>query len=317
MIDESRWAARIGRQIKLRDLHIVLAVASCGSMGKAASQLAVSQPVVSKAIADLERVLAVRLFERSQQGVEPTAHGRALLRCGLAVFDELRQGVKALEFISDPTAGELRLGCTEPLAAGFVGAVIEQLAQKYPRVSFHVVTGDPASLQERELRQRRIELAVSAIERNIPTADIDTEVLFDDRQVIVVGKQSRWARRRQVTLAALMQESWLLPPPDTVIGGQINSAFRAAGIEPPRTQVESFSIPLCQRLVASGRFITMLPASMVTRGTHLPLRCLRLQAPTVPRPTGVIGLRGRTRSALAQVFIDYARRMAEPLTRLK
>jgi DNA-binding transcriptional LysR family regulator len=317
MTDDSRWTGRIGRQIKLRDLHILLAVANCGSMGKAATRLAVSQPVVSKAVADLERVLAVRLFERSQRGVEPTAHGRALLRCGLAVFDELQQGVKALEFISDPTAGELRLGCTEPLAAGFVGAVIEQLSEKYPRVSFQVVTGDPASLQERELRQRRIELAVSPIERNVLTGDVDAEVLFDDRQVIVVGKHSRWARRRQVMLAALMQEPWLLPPPDTVIGGQISSAFRAAGIEPPRTQVESFSIPLCQHLVASGRFITMLPASMVTRGTHLPLTFLRLQAPTVPRPTGVIGLRGRTRSALAEIFIEHARRIAEPLTRLK
>jgi DNA-binding transcriptional LysR family regulator len=317
MTDDSRWAARIGRQIKLRDLNILLAVASCGSMGKAAARLAVSQPVVSKAIADLERVLAVRLFERSQQGVQPTAHGRALLRCGLAVFDELQQGVKALEFISDPTTGELRLGATEPLAAGFVGALIEQLSKKYPRVSFHVVTGDPASLQERELRQRNIELAVSPIERQATTADIEAEVLFEDRQVIVVGKHSPWARRRRITLAAIVQEPWLLPPPDTVIGGQIVEAFRAAGIEPPRTQVESFSIPLCQHLVASGRFITMLPASMVTCGTHLPLKFLRPQSPTVPRPTGIIALRNRTRSVLADAFIDHARRMAEPLSKLK
>jgi DNA-binding transcriptional LysR family regulator len=113
-----QWSERVGRCLKLRDLHILLAVARSGSMGKAAADLAVSQPAVSKAVADLEYALGVRLFDRSQQGIEPTAYGRALLRCGIAVFDDLRQGVKALEFLADPTAGELSIGCTEQIAGG-------------------------------------------------------------------------------------------------------------------------------------------------------------------------------------------------------
>src|SRR5437762_224199 len=127
MSTDPRWTNRIGRRIKLRDLHILLAVAKSGSMGRAAAELAVSQPVISRAISDLEHALGVRLLDRSPHGVEPTTYGRELLNCGVAVFDELQQGLKALEFLSDPTAGELRLGCTEPLATGFVGAMIEQL----------------------------------------------------------------------------------------------------------------------------------------------------------------------------------------------
>jgi DNA-binding transcriptional LysR family regulator len=87
----------------------------------------------------------VRLLDRSPQGVEPTRHGHALIKSAIAAFDELRQGFKNLEFLSDPTSGELRLGCTEPLAAGFVGAVIERLARDFPRVAIHVVTADPMS----------------------------------------------------------------------------------------------------------------------------------------------------------------------------
>src|ERR1700731_3048638 len=98
-----QWNERIGRRLKLRDLHILLAVAKSGSMGKAASDLAVSQPAVSKAIADLEHTLGVRLLDRGPQGVEPTIYGRALLKCGLTVFDDLKQGVKELEFLADPT----------------------------------------------------------------------------------------------------------------------------------------------------------------------------------------------------------------------
>src|SRR3954466_3989748 len=95
------------RKLKLRQLEILLAVAQAGSMAKAAKQLAISQPAVSRAIADMEHTLGVPLVDRGPQGVEPTQYGRALLKRGTAVFDELKQGVRDIEFLSDPTAGEL------------------------------------------------------------------------------------------------------------------------------------------------------------------------------------------------------------------
>ena len=113
-----RWADRIGRHLKLRDLHVLFEVVHWGSMAKAARYLAVSQPVVSAAIAGLEQTLGVRLLDRSRRGVEPTIYGRALLNHGLAAFDALRQGVKEIEFLADPTVGDLRIGCPEWIAAG-------------------------------------------------------------------------------------------------------------------------------------------------------------------------------------------------------
>src|SRR5262249_37243563 len=162
-----------------------LAVAKAGSMGKAAAELAVSQPVVSKAVSDLEYSLGVRLLDRTPQGVEPTAHGRAVLDCGRAVFDDLRRGVAALQYLSDPAAGDWGCGGREPPGAGFVGAVIERLARNFPGVGFQVVTADPSSLKERELKQRTIELAVTPAEGLVPDAEIEVDSLFDDRQVIV------------------------------------------------------------------------------------------------------------------------------------
>src|SRR4249919_2366303 len=107
-----RWNDRIWRRIKRSDLHILLAVAQSGSMAKAANQLAVSHPVVSRSISDLEHTLGVRLLERNPRGVELTQFGRAMLHRSHAAFDELRQGVKDIEFLSDPTAGEVRIGTT-------------------------------------------------------------------------------------------------------------------------------------------------------------------------------------------------------------
>jgi DNA-binding transcriptional LysR family regulator len=135
------WTDRVGRRLRLRDLHILLVVARAGSMGKAGVELGMSQPSVSKAIADLEHAVGLPLLDRSATGVEATIYGRALLECGVAVFDDLRQGVRALEFLADPNAGELRIGCTEPLAAGFVSAVIQLLSRRYPRVVFRRSSG--------------------------------------------------------------------------------------------------------------------------------------------------------------------------------
>ena len=81
---------RLGRHLKLRDLNILLTAARCGSMGKAAQILNISQPAISRSIAELESALGVQLFDRHRQGIEPTEYGRALLNCGVAVFDDLR-----------------------------------------------------------------------------------------------------------------------------------------------------------------------------------------------------------------------------------
>src|SRR5258708_10932728 len=108
---------RVAQRLKLRGLQVLDAVVRSGSMAKAASLLNVTQPAVSKAIGELERMLGVRLLDRNPQGVEPTLYGRVLLKRGVAIFDEIQQGMKEIEFLADPTAGEVRIGCGEAFAA--------------------------------------------------------------------------------------------------------------------------------------------------------------------------------------------------------
>jgi DNA-binding transcriptional LysR family regulator len=82
-------------------------------MAKAAALLGVSQPVVSQAITDLEAAIGVRLLDRNSRDVEPTLYGRILLRCGERAFDDLRQGIREIESLADPDAGEVRIGCPD------------------------------------------------------------------------------------------------------------------------------------------------------------------------------------------------------------
>jgi len=303
-----------GRRLKLRDLNILLAVIKSGSMGKAAADLAMSQPSVSKAIAEIEHAVGLRLLDRSPHGVEPTIYGRALHRRGVAVFDELRQGVKELEFLTDPTSGELRVGCTEALAAGFVSAVIDRLSRKYPRAVFHLTPADRATLLDRELRGRTVELAVAITTGLDPDRDTQVKTLFDDRFVVMAGERSKWTGRRKLSLAELINELWVLPPSDSLPGMNIAGIFRASGLEPPQAHVVSFSIPLHHHLLATGRYVTMLPQSMLRFGKHLPLKSLPVDTPPQTYPTGIITLKNRSLGPLAQLFIQEASKVAMLLT---
>ena len=150
----------IGSRIRLRDLHILLAVAESGSMSKAATQLAISHPVVSKTISDLEQTVGVRLFDRTSQGVELTAYGQTLLKCGVLVFDEMRQGLKQIKFLTDPNSGELRIGCREIMVVGLLPAILERFWRRHPRIRVHVVHAYTAMQQFQELRARNVELLI-------------------------------------------------------------------------------------------------------------------------------------------------------------
>lgn len=308
-----RWEDRIGQRLKLRDLHILLAVAQCRSMSRAADQLAISHPVVSKTISDLEKTLGLRLFDRTPQGTEPTAYGSALLRCGTVVFDELRQSTQEIAFLADPTVGELRIGSAHPYIEGLIPATISRLAKRYPKVKFQITDTDAVTLCAM-LRERRLDIVIGRVLSSVYGDDLASDYLFDDTLHVVVGASSRWAKRSKINLAELGREPWLLPQSDNIAMALIADVFGAAGLTPPAPQVVSNSITLRVRLVESGGFIAILPNSTLQFGRGrmrvkiLPIP-LRMPAP----PIDAIFLKNRTPNPIARLFIDELRAVAKPL----
>jgi DNA-binding transcriptional LysR family regulator len=308
---------RIGRRMKLHDLHVLMVVAQVGSMSKAAALLNTTQPAISRSIAELERVIGVQLLDRKPQGVEPTGYGRALLDGGAAVFDDLRRAVKNIEFLADPTAGEVRIGSTAFLAASFVSAVVDRLSRRFPRIVFHFVTGYGEALY-RELNERNVDLLI--VRSFGPVADerLDFEFLFDDSYVVAAGTQNPWVRRRRIELAELANVSWVLPPPRSVIGAIVMEAFRTSGLDHPRVTVVTDSPHMRVSLLATGRFVTIFPASVLRfPAKRSDLKVLPVELPMARRPNGIVTLKNRTVSPVAQLFIDYAREVARPLAKRK
>ena len=251
------WESRIGRRVRLRDLHVLSAVVESGSMVKGAAHLGVSQPVVSQAIADLEAAIGHRLLDRNSRGVEPTAYGLALLKHGQMAFDDLRQGIREIEHLASPEAGEVWIGCPESLAGAVLPPIIEPLARKHPRATFHVSQSYTLStqLEFAELRERKLDLVLARLVRPFGEftfeEDLTVEHLFDDDLVVVAGRDSPWARRRKIELKELADVPWVLPPKSWNLL-LVKEAFQAAELAVPPVRVETFSVALRNQLLELG-----------------------------------------------------------------
>jgi DNA-binding transcriptional LysR family regulator len=304
---------RIGRRIKLHDLHVLMAVVQAGSMSKAAQVLNTTQPAVSRSIGDLEHTIGARLLDRSRQGVEPTECGRALLDGGIAMFDDLRQAVTRIELLADPTVGEIRIGTHDPIMVGVLPAICDRLHRKYPGISIHVTPISPSVQQYRDLRERKLDLFLGRMTPPIEE-DIRAEILFHDRIHVVAGQKSRWARRRKVELSDLAGEAWGLPLPDTTVGSSVADAFRACGMKFPPKGAMRGSPSLIGALLPRGPYLCVFPASLLRFGANLPrLKILPVDLPVPPWPVGIMTLKNRALTPVVQLFIDCAREVVRPL----
>jgi DNA-binding transcriptional LysR family regulator len=310
----------VSRRIKLQHFSVVAAVAQTGSMGKAARQLAISQPVVSKVIADLERMLGVRLFDRSARGVEPTFYGRALLKRSVALFDDIKTSVEEIRFLADPAAGELRVGMTEASFAGLGASIVERLWQKHPRLSFRVLQAESAALLNHDLPARRIELAVTPMPVAPLPDELDAKILFRDRMHVVAGEKSQWIRRRNITWADLVDEPWCVPPlenPDNLVGAAIADAFATVGFKPRIAIASSPSPYLVARMLENGRLLGLMTDTHLRffLAKRFAVRKLPIELPHKPWSVAIIRLKHRTISPAAQLFIDCASAIGKQLTK--
>jgi DNA-binding transcriptional LysR family regulator len=314
MNSETSWESRIGRRLRLRDLHFLFAVVQSRSMAKAANYLGVSQPVVSDAIAALEHTVGVRLLDRSPRGVEPTIYGQALLARSQIAFDELRQGIKDIEFLADPTTGEVRVGCSESLTAGVLSPIINEFSRRFPRVRFQVTqlnTLNPR-LEFPELRERKLDMVLARLVETFGefeyAEDLEVENLLDDHLVLVAGVTSPWVSRREINLADLANAAWILPS-NSWNSLRVKEAFSAIGMKMPEVIVDTFSVALRQQLLATGRFVAAVPASTLRASTSdAVIKALPVKLTDKPWPVALVTLKHRSLSSSAHHFIETARR---------
>lgn len=311
------WTGRIGRRLRLRDLHILFAVVEHGSMSAAGAHLNMSQSAVSQAIAALEDALKLRLLDRTPRGIEPTIYADAIMRRGRIVFDELRSGIKDIEFLADPDGGEVRIACSDTLAGGILAPVVETFSKKYPRVAFEVLQSNAFGHDFVELRARKVDLALAILSRPLEEGvreDLKVEHLFDEEWCLAASPRSRWTRRRNLSFADFVDALWITPFSGATPEKALFEAFRAHGLPPPRIAVKTVSGQLRSFLSLHGPFVALVPSSILKINVDTAgLKMLPLRLPMPSLPVVMITLRNRTLSRTVELFIDCARNVAKSI----
>jgi DNA-binding transcriptional LysR family regulator len=316
MTNEGDWESGVGRRLKLRHLRIFSAVVARGSMARAAAQLRLSQPTVSEVIAELEDTFGVRLLDRSSQGVTPTVYGRALLKRSIAALDELKQSSRDIAFLTDPTVGEVRIGCQAALAVALMPPVVMRFSELYPRVVLYVDELPTQASQRAALQDRKSDLVLAraAAPALHDEQGLDVELLFNDRIAVVAGVHSRWSNRRRIDLAELVDEPWLFAAPHTWNSTYLSDAFRACGLDMPKASLLTQSVPLQIQLIAKGSHIAALSRlSLRLYAERYGLKELPVNLPVRPWPVVIMTLKNRTLSPVVERLIECAREVVKEL----
>jgi LysR family pca operon transcriptional activator len=241
------------------------------------------------------------------------------MRTSTVIFDELRQAVIELKHLSDSTSGDVRIATSEPYAISLMPILIEDVSRHYPRISIDVMAMPVGSLnvhtpQFTDLRERRVDMVFGPLFDPVSEEDLQVETLFEERIVVAAGRHNGWSRKRKVALADLMQEPWCLQPPDTFAGALFAQAFKNSGLEIPAKHVMTSSVHLQIGMLASKRYLTMLPSSLVRAvGDRFGIQALPIRLRVNPRPAGIVTLKNRTISPVAQVILQHARELVRPL----
>jgi DNA-binding transcriptional LysR family regulator len=300
------WDDRIGRRLRLKDLHTLQVVSEAGSMARASRQLALSQPAISKAIADMEHVVGAPLLDRSAHGVELTASGHLLIARSRVIFDELREGIKDIERVSDPTQGEIRIGTTEPIT-GFLAEVLSRMSKEYPRITYQVFVSDSTTLV-RDLRERVLDVVITRWTAEAVADDLAAEVLLKAPLAVLADQRHPLLKRKKLSLADTMGEAWTLSPPDSFLGRVVVDVFRRRKLPLPPAIVTTLSIHMRLNLLASGRFLTMLPERMVRqRANRAWLRALDIDLPDSAGAVASLTMKKRSIGGALKLFQQACR----------
>jgi DNA-binding transcriptional LysR family regulator len=213
---------------------------------------------------------------------------------GLRPLMRVRQAVRDIEFLSDPATGEIKIGCPGGIAAILL-PIVEGFSRRYPSVAFDVREEEIETLDSK-LRNRELDFVVQRL-RSYPLADVSfddfaLETLFDDELVIVAGRSSPWAKRREILLSQLTDESWVLSGPPSWPHRIMSEAFAAQELGMPKIILKTYSVHIRANLVASGRFIATLPKSGARfYADRFSLKVLPIDLPVRPWPVVILTLK--------------------------
>jgi LysR family pca operon transcriptional activator len=296
-------------RVKFRHLQCFLAVAQFGAVQKAAESLSITQPAVSKTIAELEAILGVKLFERGRHGAQPTREAQLFIPHASACVLALRQGVGLLSRESGGAAATLGVGMLPTVAASLAPAVMKAIAAQWPRVVVRLATGLNAELLER-LKAGTIECAIGRLSEPERMVGLAFEQLYSEPLVAVV-RAGHPLLASAAPAAELARHPVVLPPYGTMIRQSAEQLLNACGAPPLDSFVEVLSVSVGRALARENGAVWFVPLyaaeADLANGT---LARVPLPVAGTDEPVGLILRTDAQPSPVARTLIDAVREVA-------
>jgi DNA-binding transcriptional LysR family regulator len=299
-----RW---IARKFRLRHLELIAELYDCRSILKASRRLSLTQPTVTKALQDVESTLGVRLFERSNRGLEPTPYGEIFARHAKIVLAQLRHAAEELEGLRAGYSGRVTVGTLLAASASILPDAIALLKRQRPGVAISVVVGTYDILMP-SLLVGDLDMVLGRLPAEGRNRALVYEEFYAEPICVVTRRGHPLARKRRLTLRDLANEAWLLPLPETALRRQIERAFVDAGAPLPRNVIESVSILTNRALLRKSDSIGVMPYHVALDDVEQGLLAiLPVKLKAIESPVGAILRAPGTLPPAASALLDCLR----------
>lgn len=298
--------------LKLKHLQLIVALDEFRHLGRSAEFLSLTQPAVSKSLAEIERLFGLDLFVRSTRGTEPTAYGQKVARFArsvLADFDRTRADIAT---VASGGAGRIRVGAMVVATPGRLAAAVDRLKRESPRTTVSIEEGDLSRLLPR-LRTGELDVIVGRLEPGYAAPDLETEALYAEPMRVIVAPGHPLAARRSLGWADLALQPWVVPPAWASSRVKLVQLFHRHGLEPPSDVIESASylvtLTFLHQRGCVGFVAGAVADQLARQGWAVPLA---LPVPIELPPVGLIQLRHGLRTPAADRLLALLREGARP-----
>lgn len=252
-----------GQVMELRDLEYFVVVAEQGNLGRAADNLGLSQPALSRGLKRLEDSLETKLFRRSPSGMELTAEGSLLLSRARELRHYLRNVAREVSDVSRGHAGHFNIGVGPNATDDLLVASIAKLLRTEPRITTKVVVSDQDEIIP-ALQSGEVDVVFNLVHHKLP-ADLNYIPVREDECVVGCAPTHRLARCTSVPLSELANERWALGEPDLPTMQTLHRVLRDHGFETPRAALQTRSLPLRLEIAANSDVLVYASRVMVER----------------------------------------------------
>ncbi|MCA1770476.1 MAG: LysR family transcriptional regulator [Halomonas sp.] len=291
-----------------QSLQAFLAVAESGSFSRAAEQLHLTQPAVSKRIAVLENQIDARLFDRIGRGISLTEAGRLLLPRARQILVMVDDSRRALGNLEGSVGGSLTLATSHHIGLHRLPPLLKAYTRAHPevRLDLHFLDSEEAY---QGVLDGSLEIAVVTLAPH-PDPHLEVEPLWVDRLGFVCAHDHPLASRGRLDLHELCEFDAVLPGPLTFTRGLIEARFAAAGLRLPVALSTNY-LETLKMMTAIGLGWSLLPERLVAGELHE----LTIDHPPIHRPLGYIVHRSRTLSNAARAMLAMLEAAREPFAR--